>query len=849
MALRLAAALVVATLAVSAPAIAGDAPAPATTTAARAGSSCPLLSADCTESRLTSRWILDSLARDLPSSRDVWSLLETVEPAAIVDRVDGAGLYAEQPGRFSLRGSSWRQNAVLLDGADVTDPARGGVPLFLPDSDVLETVAVTSALAPADYGGAGVTLSLETRAATDTWRGSVQGYGLGSGMQAGESSATPSIARFGSLLDGSALVSGPVAGERLGLLVSGRVARVRRIERAESDALEGRVVSGLARLDWRAGAHDRLRLTLLGQGRTAPLAARARFAPAPVGEHHDSFGATTAWIHDGDRVAAGASAGLWTNGWLPRLAGRAADATLERLRDGPIPELVFPSRSRRSSWSASGWLALRAAPLAGASHAPRFGASVSRAWMVEAAGLDAPLAETVDGLAARVWEYTWPGPESRRHRLESALWASERLAWADRLFVEAGLRLERTTAAAQGAAQDVAWTSLLPRVSLRLRLTGPGRITLRAGWGEFSQRLLLDALAYGDPNAPSAAVYRWDDANADGRYVPAERGTLVARAGPGTAGTGLSAVDPELRPPRARELVAGIEACPAEGWFVSLTGFDRRETDLIETVDAGVTASDYVVRYLPDPGGDIVGPQDEQWLPVFDRTPESFGLDRYRLTNPSGHSSLHQGVELRIEKAFGGRFALFAGATASRTELRGANRGFRVTENDPGLPGELFDDPNADTYAEGRSFFDRAYTLKLAASWHAPRGFRLGVVARYQDGQPFARLVVVPDLAQGPEAIPATTRGQTFGRVVSSDPEGRPLSADGHRFTYTLTVDARLEKAWSFGKRRLALVAEVFNLGGLRHEVEEDPVWGAGFRVPTALQPPQAVRLGARLDF
>jgi hypothetical protein len=455
--------------------------------------------------------------------------------------------------------------------------------------------------------------------------------------------------------------------------------------------------------------------------------------------------------------------------------------------------------------------------------------------------------ETVDGLAARVWDYAWPGPDAHRHALDLAAWASERLTWRDRLFVEAGLRLERTTGAAEGAAEGVSWTSLLPRVSARLRLTDAGRLTLLGGWGEYRHRLLLDALAFGDPNAARASVYRWTDANGDSLYDPSERGPLVARVGPGDGA--LAGIDPDLRPPRTRELVAGLEASPGGAWVLGLVGFDRRETDLVESVDVGVSSSDYVVRYLPDPSGDIVGPQDDQLLPVFDRKPESFGLDRYLLTNPPDHTGVHQGVELRVEKALGARFALFAGATASRTEVRGGNRGFRVTENDQGVVGELFDDPNADTYSLGRGFFDRAYTIKVAAAWRAPHGLRLGLVARYQDGQPFGRLVVVPDLAQGPEAIPATTRGQTFGRAATADPEGRPLTAEGHRFTYTLTVDARIEKEFRIGARRLAVVAEAFNLTGLRHEVEEDPVWGPSFRDPTAIQPPRVVRLGARFDF
>jgi hypothetical protein len=281
---------------------------------------------------------------------------------------------------------------------------------------------------------------------------------------------------------------------------------------------------------------------------------------------------------------------------------------------------------------------------------------------------------------------------------------------------------------------------------------------------------------------------------------------------------------------------------------LAFLAFDRRETDLVEPVNVGVPAADYVVRYVPDPGHDIVGPQDDQLLPVFDRTPESFGLDRYLLTNLPDDTAHHQAVELRAEKSLGA-FTLFAGATASRTEARGANRGFRVNENDQGVSGEIYGDPNASTYSLGRGFFDRAFTIKLAATWRAPHELRLGLVARYQDGQPFGRIVVVPDLAQGAEAVPATSRGQSFGLADTVDPEGRPLTADGYRFSYTLTVDARLEKGFRIGTRRLALVAEVFNLPGLRNEVEEDPVWGPTFRDPTAVQPPRVFRLGARFDF
>jgi hypothetical protein len=232
---------------------------------------------------------------------------------------------------------------------------------------------------------------------------------------------------------------------------------------------------------------------------------------------------------------------------------------------------------------------------------------------------------------------------------------------------------------------------------------------------------------------------------------------------------------------------------------------------------------------VPDVGGDILGPGDDQLLPVLERLPASFGQDRYLLTNPDAHTTRHQGVELTVEKIHG-RLRVLMGATAHRTEGNAAWIGYRPLENDQGLVGELFDSPNADTFARGRMFSDRAYTIKLSGTYAAPGDLRLGAIARYQDGQPFARLLVVPDLAQGPDLVRAIPNGRS-------------------RFEFAFTLDVRLEKGVRVGGLRAAAVAEAFNLFDTHHEVEEDIVTGTSFRVVTVRQPPRAFRFGVRLDF
>jgi hypothetical protein len=430
----------------------------------------------------------------------------------------------------------------------------------------------------------------------------------------------------------------------------------------------------------------------------------------------------------------------------------------------------------------------------------------------------------VNGLPARLWDYGWPGPESRRGAFDLAAYAADRLRYG-RVSLDAGLRLELTRGSADGGS-EVRWTALSPRIAARLNVTSTGSLALHAGYARYRQRLPLDLLAFGDPAAAQGLVYRWLDGNANGRFEAGEQGPLIMRVGPG----GPSAsIDTALQAPSTEEVVAGATASIAGSWTVSFLGIHRRERNLVASVNVGAPLSAYTLSFVPDPGGNLLGAEDDQLLPIFDRRPESFGLDRYVLCNVDDNL-LHQGIEVALRGALGERLRLLVGGTASKSEGPIGNRGFRVSENDHGLIGERLETPNADTYSRGRLFFDRAYTVKLAASYRAPGDVRVATIARYQDGQPFARLVIPTELNQGPEAVQAIPNGRS-------------------RFTYTLTLDARLEKGLRVGRARVAAALEVFNLLGTSNEVEEDVTTGPSFRAKSALQPPRAFLLELRADF
>ena len=301
---------------------------------------------------------------------------------------------------------------------------------------------------------------------------------------------------------------------------------------------------------------------------------------------------------------------------------------------------------------------------------------------------------------------------------------------------------------------------------------------------------------------------------------------LVARAGNGAS---VGALDAGLRVPRTTEWVVGAEVRPTSVSVLRGSIIIRRQTDLVGVVNTGLSASDYREFLVPDINADEGSPADDQLLPIYERLASSFGRDSLLLTNPDADPIAHDGIEVTYQISSPRWFMLF-GATAYRTLGYGGTLGHSVLENDQLVPGDRYWNPNALKDTAGRLFFDRAYVGKWTTAYRAPGDVRLAAVVRYQDGQPFTRYVVAADLAGGPEITHAYPVGRT-------------------RFTYTATVDVRVEKGIGRGRRRASLRLDVFNLTNHANELEEDVLSGPSFRLSSIVQPPRTLRLGARVEF
>lgn len=775
---------------------------------------------------LGSTLTIDALT-DLPSGGNLFTLLDTVIPEVITDRVDTGGLSTGRASRLGARGSTWTQTVFRLDGVDISASDGTGTPLLLPGVLAWDHVHVSTGVMPVDINAPGLAISLAPRRPTKDWTRVVEGIGSGPAFNAGTGTTQPAIARLNSGAYGSALFSGPLT-NRVGIVLAGTWNASTRFERGETTRLDATHGSLFTHLVFNASPRDEVRVVGWTQRSSSPFENRIAFGQPTSSEREAAVHAQLVW----DRRTAAGEQDLWSGFASYSVSQRTLDVArssaivIERITDGPVEALLYPGPATERSWSIGARLNPSNAGQGGRPMA-QLGAELSGNSVRMRPAVSGRIGELVSGLPARVWDYTDPGVPSRWSNVSLAVYASDRIQVHPRVVIEGGVRFEHVSGSAEAGTDHISWNNVLPRAGFRWELIKTGHLAALAGYSRTAHRLVLTDLAWGDPQAPTGSVYRWNSSSpAVHAPAAAERGALVARAGPGAGSTsGFSSIDPNLERPQMDEFTFGVESRPNPSTVFRLTGMGRRERGVIGVVATGVPESAYSVIRLSDPGLFGTG----QVLTIYNRPVSTFGADRYTLTNPVGHEMTYVGAELTGQTQLSRLFLLF-GLTAGRAEGLAAFRGFRAIENDPALLGETFINPNARTFAQGRPFTDRGYTIKLSSVYHFPHDVRLGFASRYQDGQHFSRLVVVPNLNQGPEIVRAFRNGRT-------------------RFTFTGTLDVRLQKGFTAGRRHVAVVLEGYNVLNMALEIEEFQVSGASSRATTAVQPPRAIHAGIRLTF
>jgi hypothetical protein len=767
----------------------------------------------------------------LPTAANLFSLLDTLVPDVIADRIDAGGVGAASPARVGAHGSTWTQTIFRVGDADITSLSGSGTPLLMPGVEVWESVDVATGLMPIDVSAPGLAVTLMPLRPAASWARSLELTGAPAAFTGGSATASPpTIARLGTFGHANVFMTGPLVREKLGALVSANWIRSSYYERSNPAALRASLGSAFVNLVGAPSPSDEIRIIAWGQRTRDAVPNHFVFNRPAAGEQRRGRHGQAAWEHrlgDAGSLRAFAS---YTVGRRTTDLEAPGSVIVERLVDGPVAALLDPGVGTDRTWSAGA----RLHRTAGA-HTFVSGVDVAGGSSTTQSVFAGRVGELVNGLPARIWDFTDPAGESLWRQRSFAAFAGNTFAVAPRVTINGGLRFERITGSAASHDATIAWQSLLPRAGFHWTMLNFWQISSFGQYGRYAHRLALADLAYGDPTAPTANVSRWTATPGGGiptlaALATQRAGPTIQRLGPGSAGVaGFSGIDPALKRPYMDELALGFEARPRPNTFLRIAAIGRRDSHMIGVVNVGVPESTYSIIGVPDTSIDVVGSGDDQILRFYNRAPSTFGADRYLLTNPSGHVGSFVGADM-IGTVRRQRYFFLWGLTAGRSEGLAANRGFGPLENDAAVLGEVFVNPNARVFAQGRLFTERGYTIKLASSYQFPRDTTFGLIGRYQDGQHFARLVVLPGLNQGPEAVRAFRNGRT-------------------RFTFTMTVDTRLQKGFTVGGRKLTAIVDAYNVFNQFLQIEEIAVSGATSRQTSAIQPPIAVHVGIRIPF
>ena len=781
----------------------------------------------------------DTSLESLPNARNLWSLLQSQDPSIVTNRLDVGGLQTGVPALFGAVGASWTENQYRLNGFDVTDPYLPGIPLIDPGLDDLAEFQVIAAAKPACSQASGVTLSLSSTRPSEDLHGSAWTYYSSRGLQSANFNARlarfnfPGPERMNSLLDGGAQLGGRLPSWAASLPVF-TVVDTQQLSKdlgGFAVPIHARVYRAL--VDLALVRRDAKSLDLLYSGQhviNSRQGASPLVSPDATTRGNNSFHQWQARWSQPINPATFFIAGFG-------VVNAIVASELQREAHGPstidLPQMTVTGAAplslagTRTRYEAHGLAAITLKGPAGG-HKLNVGLDWNRSYVSNRwdafGGLDQIL---VQGTSSEVVRWNTP-TQARLHVQNLSEFAQDSWRPAKWLNVVLGLRVETSTGRAATQASGINWTTLQPHAGFVLPLTPWGSF-LKASWARYGHVLQGRYLDFGNPAALGGQIIRWNDLNRDGLAQPSELGQVTqAFGGP------FSAADPRLSRPFTDEISFGVDQDIGFGLGASIRFFRRDDHRLLAIRNVGVPFTDYdPVRFI-DPGEDgVPGTRDDQVLTVYNRKQSALGQDFLELGNNGSHAS-YKGLEARLFRRFQNSWALSATFTATRT-LATTSPGNSVFENDTGFISQLAFDPNTLINAQGRTYFDRAFTGKASAYYSAPHGFQLAIVATYYDGSPFGRLLFINGFNQGPFFLRAT-------------PVGHP---GGFQTELNSTLDARVAREFELKKGVLSGYVDFFNILNFNSNTQEAALTSPSFlsRVPLAVEAPRTARLGIRWKF
>ncbi|HKF69326.1 MAG TPA: hypothetical protein VKB36_22430, partial [Vicinamibacterales bacterium] len=290
------------------------------------------------------------LLSNLPTSDNIYQLLETTEGEVTSDRFYGGGLNTGRPARDGAFLNSWTQTQFFVGDVNVTVP-DGGTPFLFPAAAIWDRVDVGTALMAPTFNAAGFAVGFQPARPAAKWTRVIEASAAGSGLVASPStSVAPPIETLNHWTQGRLLLSGPLS-PRAGLVVAADWAGAEQVERNGVKEAEGQAGSVFANLLYAPTSRDEVRTVGWVQRTQAPFVGATAFHEPLAADQTTFTHIQTTWERHTTSAGAWRLFGAYSEADGSRANTTPVAPVIERLIDGPVPLLVDSGDRTDRQWS------------------------------------------------------------------------------------------------------------------------------------------------------------------------------------------------------------------------------------------------------------------------------------------------------------------------------------------------------------------------------------------------------------------------------------------------------------------------------------------------------------------
>ena len=575
----------------------------------------------------------ESLLEEVPSARDVWSLVEHQAPGVTTNRLDVGGSETGLQAVFSSRGTSWGQNSYYLNGVNVSCPAALGASGYYYDYDSFEEIQVETGSHPASVNAPGVYLNMVTKTGGNEFTGAVGAFYQNDATQFDNfsselESSGGTRSEFDYLSDFNTQIGGPVVRDRSTFYFSARDQRVHRYVSGVTTVTEDTDMQQFVlKSDTDMNQSNKLSLEWHEMTYWKPRRGLAENRPPEATWiEDDTFRIVQAiWTSTLSENALLETRFSHLNVFFPTYHSEEAQAAgLQAGQDTGLGVFLnardFNVERKRKRYTYKSDLTYFAEDIASADHEIKVGFEFSHNPIRnETTAIDDVFIRFNNGVSDQVWLRNTPRHDGQTLDQTSAY--IDDIITAGRLTLKLGLRWDRYhgwlpeqnspdgrwCTAAAGCPRDFAartgvldLSSFAPRLGIVVGLEEGGQSAFKASWGRYYHQFSTGFANFVNQNGNLTNTWTWNDLNGDRQFQDGEQGTLLSdQFG---AAAAVNTISPDLKHEYTDELTASIEREFEGDIWLSATYSRRNSRDKSDVIDIGRPDSAYDADAGPGPG-------------------------------------------------------------------------------------------------------------------------------------------------------------------------------------------------------------------------------------------------------